>query len=236
MCVNVARKVHDWLNQIKQDYCIYDSKGGAPNADSNSGAPEKKPVVICVVVSDWTDGFGPDKVKNNRNSIECKSFTMGAREHNGNATDNTFAVALGLKNAPGWSKVERLFREDLEALCGTDKPIMLYHGVMQKMVPCFFHRAVVLSDKFGKPFLTGTMSFGSDVHRCYGVSGKVETPHCDTRKIETHFQEEQNGKAKREFGWCESFIDWYCVILQRCQWASGKVGSLSRSKVFVVAC
>ena len=150
--VRECRKVHDWLNQIKQDYYIYDSKGGAPNADSNSGAPEKKPVVICVVVSDWTDGFGPDKVKNNRNSIECKSFTMGAPEHNGNATDNTFAVALGLKNAPGWSRVERLFREDLEALCGTDKPITLYHGVMQKMVPCFFHRAVVLSDKFGKPF------------------------------------------------------------------------------------
>lgn len=146
-------------------------------------------------------------MKNNRNSTECKSFTMGAPEHNGNATDNTFAVALGLKNAPGWSKVERLFREDLEALCGTDKPIMLHHGVMQKMVPCFFHRAVVLSDKFGKPFLTGTMSFGSDVHRCYGVSGKVETPYCDTKKIETHFQEERNGKAKREFGWCESFID-----------------------------
>lgn len=206
--VRQCRKVHDWLNKIKQDYYVYGSNGGAPNAaNSNSGAPKKEPVVICVVVSDWMDGFGPDAVKNNRNSIECKSFTMGSPEHMINATDNTFAVALGLKKAPGWREVERLFLEDLESLCSTTEPTRLYHGVLQKMVPCFFIRSVVICDKFGKPFLTGTMAFGSDVHRCYGVSGKMETPHCDVRKIAAHFKKQLDGKGKGEFGWSEPYID-----------------------------
>ena len=107
-----CRKAIDWYNSIKSRYKAEQNRTtsnlGAPN--SNYGAPNFC-TVIPLSVSDWADGFGPGKVKNNQSSIDCKSFTISPPKHLVNSGDNTFA---GPKQAPGWPEVERLFRAELE--------------------------------------------------------------------------------------------------------------------------
>ena len=141
--VSQSNKAVNWINSIRADY-YYGSDSGAPN--SKNGAP-KFPVVICCSLSDWCDGFGPSRTKNNRNSVDLKSFTISPPKHLVNATNNTFPVAMGLKKASGWKLVEKRFRKELEELTTSKEPILLYNGVLQKVVPYFFRQFVVMSDK-----------------------------------------------------------------------------------------
>ena len=193
-----SRKSVQWINTIKTGYY-----GRAPN--SKGGAP-RSPVVICVGVSDWTDGFGPGKVKNNRTAVDCKSFTVSPPKHLVNGTANTFPVAMGLKNAKGWRQVERLFRQDIESLTGATEPAMFYHGRSQKILPCFFKRMVVMSDKAERNGLTGTIGCGSDTHRCFSVSGIVSTPSCRLDGLTNFLKRQQQNKHRAAYGWSETFI------------------------------
>ena len=200
-----CRKAVDWINSIKRVY-FGANDNGAPNSnDSNFGAPIS-PTVILLSLSDWTDGFGPGKVKNNRNAVDCKSFTISPPKHHVNTRFNTFAVAVGLKKARGWKEVERLFREDLEALTSSPTPILFYSGVLQKVIPCFLRRFAVLSDKVERNGLTGTLGCGGDTHRCFGVSGKISTPACKVTAIDRFLRKEWEGKTAPQYGWSEDFV------------------------------
>ena len=195
-----SRKAVQWRNSIRTGYY-----NGAPH--SKNGAP-KFPVVICVGVSDWTDGFGPGKVKNNRNAVDCKSFTISPPKHAVNDVRNTFPVAMGLKKSvTGWRKVERLFREELESLTGSTKPILLYHGRLQKIVPCFFRRMVVMSDKAERNGLTGTIGCGSNSHRCFSISGIVSTPSCKHDELTKFLSSLVARNVKAAYGWSHDFVN-----------------------------
>lgn len=171
--VSECHKSVEWIQEIQRNY--FGSKNGAP--DLNFGA---SPFVVLLPISDWTDGFDSARVKSNRNAIDSKTMTISPPKCLINGTENTFAVALGLKKAKaGWRKVEARFREELESLTRSCKPIMFFHGGLQKMVPCFLRRYAVLSDKAERNGLTGTLGCGSDIHKCYGVTGRIQTPGCD---------------------------------------------------------
>lgn len=204
--VQESKKAVDWFRQIQSGY--YGSKNGAPDSNfSNFGAPKKYPAVVCLHLSDWTDGFDSAKVKSNRNAIDSKTFTVSPPKCLINGTENTFAVALGLKKAKGWRKVEGMFRQEVEELTSASEPVLFYHGALQKMVPCFFKQFAVLSDKAERNGLTGTLGCGSDVHRCFGLSGKVQTPSCKVEKLEQFLSKEMQGQAKAKVGWSHEFIN-----------------------------
>ena len=93
--VGDCRKCVGWMRAIHNNY--YD----VPNLNSNLAPKPKHKKIVCVVISDWTDVFGPSSVKNNRNAVCVKSCTFGPPKDSVNATDNTFATLLGLKNAAG---------------------------------------------------------------------------------------------------------------------------------------
>lgn len=202
--VDESQKAMDWFRQIQHDY--YGSKNGAPEIDSNSGAP-KHPAVVCLHLSDWKDGFDSAKVKSNRNAIDSKTFTISPPKSRINGTENTFAVALGLKKAKGWRKVEAMFRKELDELTNAREPIMLYHGVLQKMVPCFFKEFAVLSDKQERNYLTGTLGCGSNIHRCFGVSSSVQTASCKLHELKDFLSKERLGQAQATFGWTCEYLD-----------------------------
>ena len=197
--VSESRKAIKWRNRIRREYYH-----GAP--DSKNGAP-KYPVVICIGVSDWTDGFGPGKVKNNRTAVDCKSFTISPPKHSVNDVKNTFPVALGLKKSvAGWRAVEKLFREELESLTSATEPIMLYHGRLQMVLPCFFRRLVVMSDKAERNGLTGTIGCGSNSHRCFSISGIISTPPCKRDDLTKFIRDLMSRNVKVEYGWSEDFV------------------------------
>ena len=199
--VSQSNKAVNWINSIRADY--YGSDSGAPN--SKNGAP-KFPVVICCSLSDWCDGFGPSRTKNNRNSVDLKSFTVSPPKHLVNATNNTFPVAMGLKKARGWTQVENMFRKELEELTTSKKPILLYNGVLQKVVPYFFRRFVVMSDKAERNGLTGTLGCGSNLHKCFGVSGNIQTPSCNVDEIERCLNQERKNSKALPFGWSGNYV------------------------------
>ena len=197
-----SRKAVNWMNELRRGYFGIRVRG-APKL--KNGAP-KYPTVICLTLSDWTDGFGPGKVKNNRNAVDCKSFTISAPKHLVNATNNTFPVAMGLKNAGGWPTVERLFRKELEELTSSPEPTLFYNGAVQKIVPCFLRRFVVMSDKAERNGLSSTIACTSDNHRCFSVSGKLSSPICSVAKVEQFLTRRSQVTKAVPYGWSEPFV------------------------------
>ena len=172
---------------------------------------------MCVVISDWTDGFGPSSVKNNQNAVCVNSCTFGPPKDSVNATDNTFATLLGLKNTTGWRKAERQYQAEIEQMTQAKEPMCFFHGDLWKMVPCMFLRAVLIADKEERPQLTGTIAFSSANHRCFGVSGLLEMPRC-TLNI-ANYLVNSHVKRKLKFGWTAKFVD-------------ASVGSISNGVIF----
>ena len=133
----------------------------------------RQSAVLCPV-SDWWDGFGPNRVKNNRYSVECQTFTCSAPKDLTNTINNTFLMAIGLKTSKGWEKVQELFRRDMMFLGGClGRPCMVYHGKLQKVIPVVFKRFASLADKIQRPLSTFTLGSASDLHRRYGYSARI---------------------------------------------------------------
>ena len=199
-----SKKAINWIDDIRKAY--YGARNTTEDSDSKNGAP--KLAVVLVPVSDWCDGFGPGKVKNNRNSVDLKTFTISPPKHLVNGTNNTFPVAMGLKKSTvGWKKVERMFRAEIEELTASKEPIMFYSGVLQRRIPFLFKRFAVISDKAERNGLTGTLGCGSNIHRCFGISGLLQTPSCNVQEIQRQLQQEQSGAATApEFGWSDKYV------------------------------
>ena len=205
-----SKKAVDWINSIRCGYYGSDRSVGAPN--SKNGAPTSPtamtcPAVICLLVSDWADGFGPGKVKNNRNAVDCKTITISPPRTRLSTSSNTLPIALGLKKAKGWKQVEWLFREELEELTNSCTPVFFYNGAIQKVIPCFVRRFAVLSDKIERNGLTSTLGCGSDIHRRFAVSGRIQTPSCNVQAIDRYLKKEVEGKVTPKFGWSDKFVN-----------------------------
>ena len=179
-------------------------------ASENMGAPNtfgpKPPFVALLALSEWGDGFGPGKVKNNRNSVDLKTFTISPPKHTSNGLLNTFPVAIGLKSSKGWREAERQFQADLEELTTARSPIPFYHGPSKRIIYCCFKRFGVLADKQERNGLTGTLACTGDTHRCFGVSGQFLTPSCKVEDIKQFFDIQISEAKEPGFGWSDTFI------------------------------
>ena len=170
------------------------------------GSKMKKAVLLWGC--DWKDGFGPSRVKNNRGSVDAMTITLAPPKGLVNATENTFLVAVGLKRyKKGWTEVSHRFREDVRKLSVQEEPFYLYHGVLQKMIPVCFRRYVSIEDKVERPETTQTIGCTSDIHRCFGVLGKIQTPKCDVGGVKDFLAAESTGIQDSQWGWCDQFID-----------------------------
>ena len=199
--VHQCREAVKWIKKVEEEYFC-----GAPNT-SNSGAP-KFPVVIGIAITDWSDGFGSGKCKNNRNAVDLKTMTAGVPKDRVNSSDNTLPVAIGLKKAKGWSKVEHLFQKELEEMTDPSQPIPQCHGGVQKVFPVACHRFAVITDRVERKDKSGTLGHGGDTHRCYGFAGKIETPSCKVQKLTAFLAKEAQGKLRKKvtWGWLEEFV------------------------------
>lgn len=147
---------------------------------------EEHKVLILCWFTDWMDGFGPSRVKNNRGSVVAWTFTCSPRKDAVNSTDNTFLMAVGPKNSAGWSEVRHRVKNECHVLTDMTKPHMLHHGSLRIMVPVFFRQFAATADKVERPEMTGTIGSGSNLHREFGVVGKVQTPNCHTDRVKAH--------------------------------------------------
>ena len=157
-------------------------------------------------LADWKDGFGPSRVKNNRGSVDAWTFTIAPPKHLINATENTFLLALGPKNAhEGWEAVGHMFRKDMKRLIDGG-PLMVYSGAIQKVIPVNLKRLVALTDKQERPESSATIGPGSNIHRCFGVAGAIETPSCKVEEVKEFLAAERLGQTDGRYGWCDEFV------------------------------
>ena len=192
--VEDCKKARDWLAAVRADY--YDSENGAP----------KHPGAVGVVIVTWKDGFCYNRCKGNR-SIDVKTMNVGAPKDMINGTDNTFPMAIGMKKAKGWDTVERLCAKDFQELETTSKPHLFFHGVTYKMIPVFVKRFAVLADRPERAVLSSTLSYSSNLHRRFSVSGKIQTPRCYVDAVESLFLRERSGASKASWGWSDALVD-----------------------------
>ena len=198
--ISQCDKVELWRRQKEQEHCGLGSRKG-PGTGSRKAPGTKKslfPVVVCLTISDWADGFGPSKVKCNRTTMDVKTITISPTKQEVNATNNTFACAVGIKgNHKGWEAVAQRFYQDMSSLTSSPEPFLFYHGDLKKMVPCFIVRSAVIADRPERNDLTGTMSHSGDLHWRFSVSGIIQHPVCDKEKLEEFFQRETTEQAKK---------------------------------------
>jgi hypothetical protein len=138
-------------------------------AMAGRNTPGYPKAVVVNLVSDWRDGFGPSRTKNNRKSVLLWTFTVGATKDSSNSGDNTFILAVGSKDNPSWTKVERFFSRDMNVVSDVSKPLLVYHGKLRKMVPTVMIRIASLEDKPERAEITSTLE-GGLYHRCFGKS------------------------------------------------------------------
>lgn len=167
--------------------------------------PELKKAVACWF-SDWVDGFGPSRTKNNRGSVDAWTFTCSPPKDSVNSTNNTFLMAVGLKKAKGWTEVSRRIRSDFQVLSSVTRPMMLYHGSLRQMVPVFFKHFASIEDKAERPDTSGTIGSGSDLHRCFGVIAKIETPECKVDEAKAYLDQVRHRTTPSTWGWCDDYI------------------------------
>ena len=161
--------------------------------------------------SDWVDGFGPSRTKNNRGSVDLWSGSFAPRKSAVNSTDNTFVIAIGLKKAKGWPEVARRIRNDFRQLSCMDRPTMMYHGILRKMVPVFFKQFASIEDKAERPDTTGTLGSGSGLHRRFGYIGRLDTPTCKVDELEAYLENQRNSTVPPScWGWSQYFVEDGC--------------------------
>ena len=164
-------------------------------------------VAVCAWMSYWEDGFGPSRVKNNRGSIGSATITCATPKSLINATSNTFLMACGLKKASGWNAVRERCRKDMLQLTSKIKPVMVYHGTLQKVVPVFLKQFACITDKIERPDVTSTIGSMSTVHRCFGVAGMFITPKCKVEEAKTFLTSQVMGMEDGSWGWSDKLID-----------------------------
>ena len=62
------------------------------------------------------------------------------------------------------------------------------------------------SDRMERNSLTGTIGCASNMHRCFSVSGTINTPSCKNEELQMFLRAEAAKKVKASAGWSQSFI------------------------------
>jgi hypothetical protein len=86
-------------------------------------------------------------------------------------------------------------------------PVLVYHGVLQKILPVYFKQMVTIEDRPERADDTGTIAYSSNMHRCFGVAGKIETPKLKLEDLNGFISAESLGTSQSDWGWCDDFID-----------------------------
>ena len=189
--VNVedCRKAREWAASVKSAY----------KAENDIEVP----LAIAVVL--WKDGFCYNNCKANR-SLDMMTMNCGAPKDKVNGTDNTFPVAIGLKKALGWRLVEEEVSRQFKELETVDKPIRFYNSKIEKIQAVFVKRFVFLADRPEKAAVTKSVSYSGDAHRCFSVSGKVETAKYDVEAITKLQENERAGKVRSSWNWADPYV------------------------------
>ena len=159
-------------------------------------------------LSDWLDGFGANRTKQNRKPIRLWIVACSPPKSKVNSTDNTLPVAVGMKKNSTWPEVERRFRDDMESI--SNKPLQLYHGPLKRIVPVFIRRIASLTDKVERGDVTATLSCTSDYHRYFGKVIKFERPAIDKLAVKLVLETQKSGFADeslKDFCWSSPMVD-----------------------------
>ena len=114
--ISQCNKVESWRRQKEQEHYGLGSRKGPGTRSRKPPATKKSlfPVVVCLTISDWADSFGPSKVKCNRTTTDVKIITISPTKQEVNATNDTFACAVGIKgNHKGWEAVAQRVQADI---------------------------------------------------------------------------------------------------------------------------
>ena len=191
MNIEDCRKARQWAASAKAAY-----------KPKNGEGP-----LIAIVVVVWKDGFCYNNCKANR-SLDLMTMNFGAPKHHVNGTENTFPVAVGLKKALGWSKVEHLFSGHMKELekHTPENPLKKYNSVIGKMQPIIVQRFAFLADRPERAVVTKSVAYSSDSHRHFGVSGKIETPGYDMEAINSLQEKERAGTVRSSWDWPVQYV------------------------------
>ena len=63
------------------------------------------------------------------------------------------------------------------------RPNLVYHGVLQKILPVFFEQMAIIEDRPERHDITGTISYASDYHRCSGKIGQIQACQFQTESL-----------------------------------------------------
>lgn len=164
--------------------------------------------------TDWRDGFGVNRTKNNRKSVVAWTFSVSPAKDAVNAVNNTFAMAIGQKKNPAWPLVEHEVRKATSVLNDPTKPLELYHGGLKKIVRVFVARICSSLDKPERADMTGTINFNGNNHRSFGRLIRIETPPCNSKKVlealaAANPNSSNNHLNGLQCGWSDEMIDRY---------------------------
>ena len=157
--------------------------------------------------TDWRDAFGPNRTKNNRKSVTVWTWSVAPTKDAVNSGDNTFPMALGQKKNSSWEKVEHRVRLDTAGLGNPNKPLLLYHGGLKKMVRVFIKRINSSHDKPERADITGTIACTSNVHRSFGKLMPVVPPICNTKKVLAALDEARPHSNMLDWGWSDGMVE-----------------------------
>lgn len=168
--------------------------------------------IVLAWCTEWRDGFGVNRTKNNRKSVVAWTFSVSPSKANVNSVGNTFPMALGQKKNPAWPEVEHEVRKDTSILNDPTKPLWLYHGGVRKMVRVFVSIINSSNDKPERADITGTLGFNGNTHRCFGKLIQIVSPTCNSKKVQEALNAanpcSSNGLSNGlEFGWSDRMID-----------------------------
>ncbi len=186
---------------------VSESKSAEELLDRISENGNKK--IIPLWATDWRDGFGPSRTKNNRNSVVAWTITIAPPKENINSTSNTFLMALGVKKNKAWPEVERMVYRDLKELAKPSSPITVYSLATKTTLQVCLGRFAAMEDKVERADATATISYSSDYHRCFGKVLKIETPKCAVSELQEYQKREVHGNIDHlmKWGWSKGFID-----------------------------
>lgn len=186
---------------------VSESKSAAELLERISESGNKK--IIPLWATDWRDGFGPSRTKNNRNSVVAWTLTIAPPKENINATSNTFLMALGVKKNKAWPEVERMVYRELKELSKPSSPITVYSLATKTTLQVCLGRFAALEDKVERADATATISYSSDYHRCFGKILKIEAPKCAVSELQEHHRREVHGNIDDQikWGWSKGFVN-----------------------------
>ena len=164
--------------------------------------------IIFGWITDWRDGFGPSKVKNNRKSVVAWTISFSTPKENVNSTSNTFLFAVGMKDSAGWPEVEHRFRKDSECF---KEPLSCYRGGDGKMLQAQFVHMLSMMDRPEKAAITDTINYSSDHHYWFGNSIHLKTPRVKSeQELKAFLKREaisESDSHRMPAGWSDQFID-----------------------------